>query len=238
MGVHDVIVECERLSLEFSERCPHDTCHFATSFRSRSGTTNSATFGKTKKFSLKFRLIENKFSVAQKRVYVQFQSHHISYLLSETHHWRHSVMRWIFSVLVWCFSVRHRQLLKVQGRLYNILLIYRLFSIIFSIALARNSNIFIVFVESGWHFTTRGRYWGYTGNHTGKGKGVGGWWFCFCVSIRLLFVAFFCIGEMTTTTKNFRWNYSAKQSLLKQQNIISTLRFLQCSFNFFIVYQY
>lgn len=45
MGVHDVIVECERLSLEFSERCPHDTCHFATSFRSRSGTTNSASFG-------------------------------------------------------------------------------------------------------------------------------------------------------------------------------------------------
>lgn len=48
MGVHDVIVECERLSLEFSERCPHDTCHFATSFRSRSGTTNSATFGNHK----------------------------------------------------------------------------------------------------------------------------------------------------------------------------------------------
>lgn len=53
MGVHDVIVECERLSLEFSERCPHDTCHFATSFRSRSGTTNSATFGKQTIFMIR-----------------------------------------------------------------------------------------------------------------------------------------------------------------------------------------
>lgn len=52
MGVHDVIVECERLSLDVSDRCPHESCHFTTSFRSRSGTTNSGTFGM-------FELLEN-----------------------------------------------------------------------------------------------------------------------------------------------------------------------------------
>ncbi|CAG9857248.1 unnamed protein product [Phyllotreta striolata] len=39
MGVHDVIVECERFSLDLTDRCPHDTCQ--SGFRSRSGTSNS-----------------------------------------------------------------------------------------------------------------------------------------------------------------------------------------------------
>lgn len=41
MGVHDVIVECERFSLDLTDRCPHDTCQFSSGFRSRSGTSNS-----------------------------------------------------------------------------------------------------------------------------------------------------------------------------------------------------
>ncbi|CAH1968886.1 unnamed protein product [Acanthoscelides obtectus] len=41
MKVHDVIVECERFSLDLVDRCPHDTCQYPTGFRSRSGTTNS-----------------------------------------------------------------------------------------------------------------------------------------------------------------------------------------------------
>ncbi|XP_066138262.1 hamartin-like isoform X1 [Euwallacea fornicatus] len=41
MGVHDVIVECERFSLDMTDRCPHDTCQNTTEFRSRSGTMNS-----------------------------------------------------------------------------------------------------------------------------------------------------------------------------------------------------
>ncbi|KAJ8943931.1 hypothetical protein NQ314_009595 [Rhamnusium bicolor] len=41
MGVHDVIVECERFSLDLTDRCPHDACQNATGFRSRSGTSNS-----------------------------------------------------------------------------------------------------------------------------------------------------------------------------------------------------
>uniref|UniRef100_A0AAR5PLV8 Hamartin n=1 Tax=Dendroctonus ponderosae TaxID=77166 RepID=A0AAR5PLV8_DENPD len=41
MGVHDVIVECERFSLDITDRCPHDTCQNTTEFRSRSGTMNS-----------------------------------------------------------------------------------------------------------------------------------------------------------------------------------------------------
>lgn len=45
MGVHDVIVECERLSLDVSDRCPHESCPLTTSFRSRSGTTSSGTVG-------------------------------------------------------------------------------------------------------------------------------------------------------------------------------------------------
>lgn len=42
MDVHDVIVECERFSLDLTDRCPHDTCQFTSGFRSRSGTTNSS----------------------------------------------------------------------------------------------------------------------------------------------------------------------------------------------------
>lgn len=41
MGVHDVIVECERFSLDITDRCPHETCQNTTEFRSRSGTMNS-----------------------------------------------------------------------------------------------------------------------------------------------------------------------------------------------------
>lgn len=41
MGVHDVIVECERFSLDLTDRCPHDSCQYPSGFRSRSGTTNS-----------------------------------------------------------------------------------------------------------------------------------------------------------------------------------------------------
>ncbi|XP_050499567.1 hamartin isoform X4 [Diabrotica virgifera virgifera] len=41
MGVHDVIVECERFSLDLTDRCPHDSCQIASGFRSRSGTSNS-----------------------------------------------------------------------------------------------------------------------------------------------------------------------------------------------------
>ncbi|KAL1517767.1 hypothetical protein ABEB36_001491 [Hypothenemus hampei] len=41
MAVHDVIVECERFSLDITDRCPHDTCQNTTEFRSRSGTMNS-----------------------------------------------------------------------------------------------------------------------------------------------------------------------------------------------------
>ncbi|VEN41264.1 unnamed protein product [Callosobruchus maculatus] len=41
MKVHDVIVECERFSLDLIDRCPHDSCQYSTGFRSRSGTTNS-----------------------------------------------------------------------------------------------------------------------------------------------------------------------------------------------------
>ncbi|CAH0547663.1 unnamed protein product [Brassicogethes aeneus] len=41
MGVHDVIVECERFSLDMTDRCPHDNCQLTMGFRSRSGTSNS-----------------------------------------------------------------------------------------------------------------------------------------------------------------------------------------------------
>ncbi|CAH1133007.1 unnamed protein product [Ceutorhynchus assimilis] len=41
MKVHDVIVECERFSLDITDRCPHETCQNTTEFRSRSGTMNS-----------------------------------------------------------------------------------------------------------------------------------------------------------------------------------------------------
>nr|CAH7719171.1 unnamed protein product [Callosobruchus chinensis] len=41
MKVHDVIVECERFSLDLIDRCPHDSCQYSTGFRSRSGTSNS-----------------------------------------------------------------------------------------------------------------------------------------------------------------------------------------------------
>ncbi|XP_060535653.1 hamartin isoform X1 [Cylas formicarius] len=41
MGVHDVIIECERFSLDMTDRCPHDSCQNTTGFRSRSGTANS-----------------------------------------------------------------------------------------------------------------------------------------------------------------------------------------------------
>ncbi|XP_074042761.1 tuberous sclerosis 1 protein hamartin isoform X2 [Leptinotarsa decemlineata] len=41
MGVHDVIVECERFSLDLTDRCPHDSCQYTSGFRSRSGTANS-----------------------------------------------------------------------------------------------------------------------------------------------------------------------------------------------------
>ncbi|KAG5882070.1 hypothetical protein JTB14_023790 [Gonioctena quinquepunctata] len=41
MGVHDVIVECERFSLDLTDRCPHDSCQYTSGFRSRSGTSNS-----------------------------------------------------------------------------------------------------------------------------------------------------------------------------------------------------
>ncbi|KAJ8924577.1 hypothetical protein NQ315_000726 [Exocentrus adspersus] len=40
-GVHDIIVECERFSLDITDRCPHDSCQSTSGFRSRSGTTNS-----------------------------------------------------------------------------------------------------------------------------------------------------------------------------------------------------
>lgn len=49
MGVHEVIVECERFSLDLTDRCPHDSCQYTSGFRSRSGTTNS-TVGKFSHF--------------------------------------------------------------------------------------------------------------------------------------------------------------------------------------------
>jgi tuberous sclerosis protein 1 len=43
MAVHDVIVECERFSLDVSDTfCAHDSCQLASGFRSRSGTANSS----------------------------------------------------------------------------------------------------------------------------------------------------------------------------------------------------
>lgn len=47
MGSHDVVVECERFSLDVTERCQHDSCYLTSSFRSRSGTTNSATYAES-----------------------------------------------------------------------------------------------------------------------------------------------------------------------------------------------
>ncbi|XP_030766049.1 hamartin isoform X2 [Sitophilus oryzae] len=47
MSVHDVIVECERFSLDITDRCPHETCQNTTEFRSRSGTMNSAIVGES-----------------------------------------------------------------------------------------------------------------------------------------------------------------------------------------------
>lgn len=47
MGAHDVVVECERFSLDVAERCQHESCYLTTSFRSRSGTTNSTTYAET-----------------------------------------------------------------------------------------------------------------------------------------------------------------------------------------------
>lgn len=41
MGAHDVVVECERFSLDVNDRCTHECCYLTTSFRSRSGTMNS-----------------------------------------------------------------------------------------------------------------------------------------------------------------------------------------------------
>ncbi|XP_076272386.1 hamartin-like isoform X3 [Rhynchophorus ferrugineus] len=41
LAMHDVIVECERFSLDITDRCPHETCQNTTEFRSRSGTMNS-----------------------------------------------------------------------------------------------------------------------------------------------------------------------------------------------------
>lgn len=47
MEMHDVIVECERFSLDMTDRCSHDNCQLtnlaAAGFRSRSGTSNSTT---------------------------------------------------------------------------------------------------------------------------------------------------------------------------------------------------
>lgn len=40
-GPHDVIVECERLSLDITDRCSHESCQNTLEFRSRSGTMNS-----------------------------------------------------------------------------------------------------------------------------------------------------------------------------------------------------
>ncbi|XP_018331114.1 hamartin isoform X2 [Agrilus planipennis] len=45
MEAHDVIVECERLSLDVSDRCSQDSCYSATTYRSRSGTINSGSGG-------------------------------------------------------------------------------------------------------------------------------------------------------------------------------------------------
>ncbi|KAB0797056.1 hypothetical protein PPYR_11117 [Photinus pyralis] len=47
MGSHDVVVECERFSLDVAERCQHDSCYLTSSFRSRSGTTNSTTYAES-----------------------------------------------------------------------------------------------------------------------------------------------------------------------------------------------
>ncbi|KAF5278927.1 hypothetical protein FQR65_LT15486 [Abscondita terminalis] len=47
MGAHDVVVECERFSLDVAERCQHESCYLTPSFRSRSGTTNSTTYAES-----------------------------------------------------------------------------------------------------------------------------------------------------------------------------------------------
>lgn len=54
MAAHDVIVECERFSLDVSDTfCAHDSCQLASGFRSRSGTANSSLGN-----DLYFRLLE------------------------------------------------------------------------------------------------------------------------------------------------------------------------------------
>lgn len=45
MGSYDVVVECERFTLDVGDKCPHESGYLTSSFRSRSGTTNSTTFG-------------------------------------------------------------------------------------------------------------------------------------------------------------------------------------------------
>ncbi|KAF5277664.1 hypothetical protein FQA39_LY18452 [Lamprigera yunnana] len=47
MEAHDVVVECERFSLDVAERCQHESCYLTSSFRSRSGTTNSTTYAES-----------------------------------------------------------------------------------------------------------------------------------------------------------------------------------------------
>lgn len=42
MGPHDVIIECEKFSLDLTDRYANESCLF---FRSRSGTTNSSLHG-------------------------------------------------------------------------------------------------------------------------------------------------------------------------------------------------
>ncbi|KAL3284794.1 hypothetical protein HHI36_018935 [Cryptolaemus montrouzieri] len=42
-----VIAECEQFYVDVVDKCPHDCCYVSTGFRSRSGTTNSTTAGRT-----------------------------------------------------------------------------------------------------------------------------------------------------------------------------------------------
>lgn len=57
MSAHDVIVECEKFSLDLTDRCANESCFFTSSFRSRSGTTNSSLHGKLNK-SLKVTIFQ------------------------------------------------------------------------------------------------------------------------------------------------------------------------------------